>query len=138
MGGLLFSLAPWCQSSSQRSLGMKTHYTTSDSQPVKDRLTKKLHPSRHPTMSSRLAAVVGFIVGSSFGSPPLVEMAVTSDRIVLVRPEGSASLVAIGRYDQILFAWLLLLDAAGLTKTERMEAACLFAKQVGYFGLADA
>jgi hypothetical protein len=85
-----------------------------------------------------LAAVVGFVIGAKFASPAIVAMAVTSDRLVLAQPQGPVAPVEIGRYDQLLLAWLVLLDAARLSKAERMAAECLFAEKVGYLGRTDA
>jgi hypothetical protein len=121
-----------------RSMGMNTPHIISDSELVRDCLATKLHPSRHPKMPAVLAAIVGFVIGAPFGNPRIVEMTVTPDRLVIARPEGAVSPVVIAPYEQLLFAWLLLLDAARLTKAERMAAECSFAEKIGYLGRADA
>src|SRR5450432_3429385 len=103
-------------------MGMNTlSHGKSNPLPVKNRLARKLHPYRHPKMSVLLSAIVGFIVDAPFGDPRIVEMAVTPARFILARPEGEVSPIPVGRYDDLLPAWSALLDAARLTRTERME-----------------
>ena len=112
--------------------------TTSDSLSVKNRIARKLHPYRHPKMPGVLAAIVGFVIDAPFGNPRIVELSVTPDRVLLVRPEGEVSSVPVGRYEDLLPAWSALLDAARLKRSERMEAEAMFAAKIGYFGRAVA
>ena len=89
-------------------------------------------------MTGQMAAVVGFVIDAPFGNPPIAQMTVAPDGLVLARPAGEVSQLAIGRYSDLLVAWLGLLNAARLTAKERMEAETLFAAKVGYFHSPDA
>ena len=113
-------------------------HTQSDSLSVKDRLARKLHPYRHPQMSGLMSAIVGFVIEAPFGVPRIVEITVTPDRFILARPEGEVSLVPVGRYEDLLFAWSALLSAARLTNIERIEAQSLFAHRIGFLGAVNA
>lgn len=46
------------------------------------------HPHRHPNMSGLMAAIVGFVVGAPFGNPPIADMTITADGLVLARPKA--------------------------------------------------
>jgi hypothetical protein len=95
-------------------------------------LHAKLSPTRFPRMSPVMGAIVGFVVGAPFGDPPIAEIVIVHDGAVLARPEGAAKIQIIGCYDDLIRNWQALLACAGLTKTERIEAECLFASKIGY------
>ena len=113
-------------------------HTQSDSLSVRNRLARKLHPYRHPQMSGLMTAIVGFVIDAAFGDPRIVEIATTPDGFVLARSEGAASLVPVGRYEDLLLAWSALLSSAQLTNAEHIEAQSLFAHKVGFWGTVNA
>jgi hypothetical protein len=47
-----------------------------------------LNPSRFPGMSTKMMAIVGYIIEGRFTSPAIEEMVVTSDGILLARVSG--------------------------------------------------
>jgi hypothetical protein len=107
----------------------------SDPGDVHKTLLQKLHPQRFPRMSSLMAAILGFVLDAQFSRPPITEIVVTSDGFVLVRTdEESSANHLIGTYAELAQNWLNLMEAAGLTTRERMEAAALFAAKIGFFG----
>jgi hypothetical protein len=77
------------------------------------RLIQKLDPSQFPRMSGVMAALIGFILDTAF-----VEF--------------------LGSYADVLRNWLRLIAAAGLSQREFIEAQCLFASKVGFFGPTSA
>ena len=86
-----------------------------------------------------MAAIVGCILDAPFVEPPIAEILVTSDFLVLARVEGEVGAnLFLGRYVDLIRNWLGLLDAAGLTPAERNEASALFAATVGFWGGTDA
>jgi hypothetical protein len=98
-------------------------------------LVHKLRPSRFPGMSGAMAAMVGYVLGARFAEPSITQIAVTSDRVVLARAAGEPSAKRfIGNYNDLLRNWLRLVADAGLSQREFMEAQCLFASKVGFFG----
>ena len=107
--------------------------------PVRTRLTYKLNPSRFPRMTSLMAAIVGHLLDVPVGNPSIAEIIVTSDGFVLARTEGEAGANHfIGNYSDLIRNWFGLLDSAGLTAIERVEADFLFAAKIGYFGQTNA
>ena len=102
-------------------------------------LVQKLKPSRFPGMSGVMAAMVGYVLGARFVDPCIAEIVVTSDGFVLARADGEPSAKPfIGRYDDLLKNWLSLVATARLNQREFMEAQCLFAARVGFFGPPNA
>jgi hypothetical protein len=102
-------------------------------------LVQKLDPVNFPPMSGLMAAIVGYVLGVTFIEPRIVEIAVTTDGFVLARPEGDlGSPHYLGRYADLLRGWSRLVRASGLTQSERIEAECLFASKIGYFGTVGA
>jgi hypothetical protein len=102
-------------------------------------LVQKLDPVNFPRMSGLMAAIVGYVLGVTFIEPRIVEIAVTTDGFVLARPEGDlGSPHYLGRYADLLRGWSRLVRASGLTQSERIEAECLFASKIGYFGTVGA
>jgi hypothetical protein len=97
-------------------------------------LRRKLHPHRHPNMSGLMAAIVGFVIDAPFGNPPISEMTVSDEGMILARPKGEVSVLPVGRYLDLLPSWFALLNAASLTPRERIEAELLFAAKIGYYG----
>jgi len=101
-------------------------------------LRKKLHPHCHPNMSGLMAAIVGFVIDAPFGNPPISDMTINDEGMILARPKGEVSALPVGRYLDLLPSWFALLNAARLTPRERMEAELLFAEKIGYYGRATA
>jgi len=97
------------------------------------RLQQKLHPQHFPCMSTLMAALVGFIIGISFVTLSIAEIAVTSDGFVLATTDDGANFF-VGTHEDLLRNWFALLAAAELTTVERQEADALFAERIGYFG----
>ena len=103
------------------------------------RLIQKLDPSQFPRMSGVMAALVGFVLDTAFVEPRIAEIFVSQDGIVLARPEGDpAASHFLGSYADVLRNWLRLIAAAGLSQREFVEAQCLFAAKVGFFGPTSA
>ena len=103
--------------------------------PVRIRLRHKLNPSRFPRMTPLMAAIVGYLLDIRVGFPSIVEIAVTSDGFVLARSEDEVGANHfIGNYGDLIRNWFTLLDLAGLTPIEQLEADALFAAKIGYFG----
>ena len=105
--------------------------------PVRIRLRHKLNPNRFPRMTPVMAAIVGYLLDLPVGN--IAEIVVTSDGFVLARVEGEVGANHfIGNYDDLLRNWFGLLDAAGLTTIEQLEAEALFAAKIGYFARTTA
>ncbi len=51
-------------------------------------LAEKLHPRRFPSMSGKMAAVAGYILGERWTRPRIVELVITSDGWALARNAG--------------------------------------------------
>jgi hypothetical protein len=103
------------------------------------RLIQKLDPSRFPRMSGVMAALVGFVLDTAFVEPRIAEIFVSQDGVVLARPEGEPGASHfLGNYVDVLRNWLSLIAAAGLSQRELIEAQCLFAAKVGFFGPTSA
>jgi hypothetical protein len=102
-------------------------------------LVQKLDPCRFPRMSGVMAGLVGFVLDTTFVEPRIAEIFVSQDGIVLARPEGdSGASHFLGSYNDVLRNWLRLIAAAGLSQREFIEAHCLFAAKVGFFGPTSA
>lgn len=91
----------------------------------------KLTPTRFPQMSPRMAAIVGCIVGETFTTPSLAELAITSDGLVLGRASHDCGMNEwIGTAAALERNWNNLLTAAGLTPAEQIAAKQLYAEMV--------
>lgn len=53
-----------------------------------DGIKRALHPSRFPGMSTKMMAVVGFMIEEKFTTPSIEQMIVTSDGILMARVTG--------------------------------------------------
>ena len=90
-------------------------------------LKQKLHPKRFPGMSSKMAAIVGYILGEDFTSPKISEMIITSDDCVLARLAGDYGFNEfIGSGSDLRNNWYNLLRVSGLTPDEEKEAELRF------------
>jgi hypothetical protein len=98
-----------------------------------DILVRKLHPQRFAQLSGAMAAVVGFILETTFTEPPIVKIKVEHG-VVFARAQGELAELCIGGYADLLHNWLRILSSARLTCNEFMEAQALFALRVGFFG----
>jgi hypothetical protein len=86
-------------------------------------------------MSGRMAAILGYILGSTFTQPALTEVVVTSDGLVLAHSEDEVGANRfIGRYVDVFRNWCDLMAVAGLTVSERIEAEARFAARIGHYG----
>jgi len=84
---------------------------------------EKLHPRRFEGMSSKIAAIVGYISDEIYTYPAINELVVTSDGLVLLEHVGDVGANKFfGDESDLLQTWNNLLDAAGLTREERTEA----------------
>ena len=103
--------------------------------PIKIRLKHKLNPSRFPRMTPLMAAIVAYLLDIRGWYPAIAEIVVTSDGFVLSRSEDEVGANQfIGNYGDLIRNWFTLLDLAGLTPIEQLEADALFAAKIGYFG----
>ena len=92
-----------------------------------ENLAKKLNPRRFPGMGSKMAAIVGYILGQDWTDPAIDEIAITSDGMVLASSEYDVGMNQfIGHISDLERNWVNLLDAAGLTFEERAHAENLF------------
>lgn len=95
---------------------------------------EKLHPGRFVRMSAKMAAIVGFICDELFTRPAINELVVTSDGFVLVEHVGEVGAnELIGGESDLLRNWNNLLDAAGLTAEERIQAEAAYQAHVHSF-----
>jgi hypothetical protein len=102
---------------------------------VQEPLVRKLNPRRFPNMSARMAAILGYILGSTFTEPALAEVVVTSDGFVLAQSEGEVGANRfIGKYVDVFRNWCDLMAVAGLTVAERIEAEARYAAKIGHYG----
>lgn len=93
---------------------------TETNQPILRSLQTKLHPSRFTAMSSKMAAIVGCILGEQWTNPRLVELVQTSDGFVLGRSAGDCGHNDfIGTAADLENNWARLLNVADLTEPER-------------------
>jgi hypothetical protein len=103
------------------------------SSPLHDALVRKLHPDKFPRLSSVMAAVVAFVLDTTFIEPPIVEIKVERG-VVFARAQGElAPKRPICQYADLLHNWLSLIASAGLTGDEVMEAHARFALRIGFF-----
>jgi hypothetical protein len=98
-------------------------------------LCAKLHPSRFPGISGEMAAIIGFILDRQFVDPPIWEMTVTGDGLLLARVGAQrCHQTFLGVYADVVQNWKEILMVAGLTPEEHFEALCQFAARVGFWG----
>jgi hypothetical protein len=103
------------------------------SSPLHDVPVRKLHPDKFPRLSEVMAAVVAFVLDTTFTEPPIVEIKVERG-VVLGWAHGElAPKRPICQYADLLHSRLSLVAAAGLTGNEFMEAHALFAGRIGFF-----
>jgi hypothetical protein len=95
---------------------------------------EKLHPERFEGMSSKMAAIVGYISDETYTDPAINELVVTSDGFVLIEHVGEVGANNfMGGESDLLRNWNSLLDAAGLTPEERIEAEAAYQEHVHSF-----
>ena len=98
---------------------------------------EKLHPGRFEGMSSKMAAIVGYISDETYTNPAINELVVTSDGFVLLEHVGDVGTNdMIGGESDLLRNWNDLLDAVGLTPEERTEAEAAYQSHVHSFRVA--
>ena len=88
---------------------------------VNDTIKRALHPNRFPGMSTKMMAIVGFIIGGNFTTPAIEQMIVTSDGILMARVSGDIGYNDIlGSVDDFKQNWdrLIHLPNLGLTYDE--------------------
>src|SRR3954469_2911742 len=96
-----------------------------------DDLKRKLNPTRFPGMSPMMAAVVGYVLGESFTDPEIGEITVSeNENIVYIRRTGAVGFDGLQSLEDLRNNWNRLMDAAGLTPDERLEAIKLFFERV--------
>ncbi|MBC8738543.1 hypothetical protein F6X40_17425 [Paraburkholderia sp. UCT31] len=99
---------------------------------VQDSLKAKLNPQRFQQMSSKMAALVGFILNEEFTSPAIAEVSITSDGYVLAREGDDIGANAfLGAYADLESNFRRLVDVAGLTPEEAEEFSRLYREHVG-------
>jgi hypothetical protein len=83
-------------------------------------------------MSPMMMAVVGYVLGKSYTTPEIAEIAVSEvENYVHIRAVGSERFEDIQSLEDLRNNWNRLMDAAGLTPEERAEAVRLFKAKVG-------
>ena len=88
-------------------------------------------------MSSKMAAIVGYISDDTYTNPAINELVVTTDGFVLLEHVGDVGTNdMIGCESDLLRNWNDLLDAAGLTSEERTEAEAAYQSHVHSFRVA--
>jgi aminoglycoside/choline kinase family phosphotransferase len=88
-------------------------------------------------MSSKMAAIVGYISDETYTNPAINELVVTSDGFILLEHVGDVGTNdMIGGESDLLRNWNDLLDAAGLTPEERTEAEAAYQSHVHSFRVA--
>jgi hypothetical protein len=96
-----------------------------------DSLKTKLNPARFPGMSPMMAAIVGHILGESYTTPEIAEMAVSEpENLVYIRKSGGVGFDGLESLDDLRNNWNRLMDVARLTPEERAEAVRLFQSRV--------
>jgi len=94
-------------------------------------LKQKLAPRRFTSMSGKMAAIVGCILGASYASPSIAQLTVTSDGYVLARNNGHIGYDDfIGAESELNQNWQTLLQVAELTPEELNLANQLFQETV--------
>ncbi|MBK1632632.1 hypothetical protein CKO31_18170 [Thiohalocapsa halophila] len=100
-----------------------------------EQLRAKLHPSRFPSMSEQMSAIVGFVLGEAFTEPAIAELHLTPDGGVLAVPvtaageRGQAAFIGAAVDLQANLSRLGM--AAGLDADEWSEYARLVRERVG-------
>lgn len=95
-------------------------------------LTRKLHPSRYPGMSPKMAALVGFLVEDQFTQPDIAEVQVTSDGYAMGRASDDCGCNQfLGNFGEVRDNFARLRDVAGLTPDESQEFNSQFARRFG-------
>lgn len=80
-----------------------------------DHIKKALHPSRFPGMSTKMMAILGYIIEEKYTSPSVKELMVTSDGILMARVEGDIGFNDImGSIDDFKRNWNKLIHIQGL------------------------
>ena len=88
-------------------------------------LAEKLDPIHYPEMSGGMMALVGYVVEEQFTDPVIAEMVIKGG-VVFNRVEGESEFEKFAPASELNTSWQALLDAAGLTDTERRLARDLF------------
>lgn len=94
-------------------------------------LADKLHPRRFSAMSGKMAAITAYLLGTSWTSPTLSELVVTSDGYLLGRQQGDYGCNEfLGTESDLLSNWTYLLSVADLTPGELDLAQTLYRLRV--------
>jgi len=95
-------------------------------------LAAKLHPSRFPNMSAKMAALVGLMVGEQFTTPHLIEATVTVDGMVLARRHDDLGFNEfIGSVEDLRRNFVNLIHCATLSLDETALAHEAFRREFG-------
>jgi hypothetical protein len=101
---------------------------------LRDVLISKLSPRRLP-LSAKMAAILGFLLDTTFVEPRIAEITVTSENLVLARLEDEeVSAHLVGTYSEVVGNWFAVINAAGLTPYELGEALAVFGARIGFIG----
>lgn len=94
-------------------------------------LKEKLHPSRFDGISTKMMAIVGYIVGEKYTWPHIEEMVITEDDMVLARESCDFGYNAfIGAGSDLDRNWRNLIGVAGLTPEEEKLAMSLYRRKI--------
>lgn len=91
-----------------------------------DSLAQKLHPSRFPGMSGKMAAIVGFFMGKEYTTPAIEQLCVTMDGFCLAQQAGDVGFNSfLGQYSEVERNWRDLVTIPEVGLTEQEEVYCL-------------
>jgi hypothetical protein len=82
-------------------------------------------------MSPLMVAIVGYVFGKSFTDREIAELSISeAENLLYVRKAGCARFNGIESLEDMRNNWNRLIDVAGLTTEERLEAVDLFRTKV--------
>ena len=98
---------------------------------MENNLAAKLHPSRFPNMSGKMAAIVGHVLGEQWTDPEIAELHITSDGAVLARHDGDCGCNDfIGDVADLECNIHNLLAVAGLGEREKYRFMILYHSRI--------
>ena len=96
-------------------------------QPIKEHLIDQLHPHRHPLMSMKMVALIGYILDVRLTKPAVIEMKIDWESMsVFALYEGETEFEYFESIFNIDRNWYALLDYAKLTEVEAVVARSMY------------
>lgn len=94
-------------------------------------LAQKLHPNRFTNMSTKFAAVLGYLLDEEWTDPVIEDLAIDSQGFVIAYSPGARhEHVLIGTVEDLERNLERLADAAGLTQEERVALWARYSAKV--------